>query len=229
MSCLSKLRAICLSPNPPKAMDEDSGIYGGDGLGSIGVDGRSGDSHRAPMAVCGRWAGRRGEDAARNHPGPGFCGDLRLAGDAGRRQAGNGMACSRARARLPKASAGGDARRAERVSPPGEGEEACRRVLVVTICSPRPSRAVQRARLWAITCTARRRGAARGEMIQPYAVLEVSDGVLAGVAAVVGLQFQRLPFPVGDEGVICIWPGSRAWASPGDEPGAASGSGRKGV
>ena len=29
-----------------------------------------------------------------------------------------------------------------------------RRVLVVTICSPRPMRAVQRARLWAITCTA---------------------------------------------------------------------------
>ena len=29
-----------------------------------------------------------------------------------------------------------------------------RRVLVVTSCSPRPSRAAQRARLWAITCTA---------------------------------------------------------------------------
>ena len=36
--------------------------------------------------------------------------------------------------------------------------------------------------------------AARGEMVQPDAVLEVSDGVLdLGVAAVVGLQFQGVP------------------------------------
>ena len=41
--------------------------------------------------------------------------------------------------------------------------------------------------------------AARGEMIQPHAVLEVADGILdLGVAAVVGLQFQGLPLPVGD-------------------------------
>ena len=40
--------------------------------------------------------------------------------------------------------------------------------------------------------------AARGEMVQPYAVLEVSDGVLnLGVAAMTGLQFQGLPVPVG--------------------------------
>ena len=44
--------------------------------------------------------------------------------------------------------------RAERVSRPAREKNRRRRVLVVTICSPRPMRAVQRARLWAITCTA---------------------------------------------------------------------------
>ena len=35
--------------------------------------------------------------------------------------------------------------------------------------------------------------AARGEMVQPHAVLEVSDGVLdLGVAPMVGLQFQAI-------------------------------------
>ena len=47
--------------------------------------------------------------------------------------------------------------------------------------------------------------AARGEMIQPHAILEVSDGVLdLGVAAMVGLQFQGLPVPVGDAAVIAV-------------------------
>ena len=47
--------------------------------------------------------------------------------------------------------------------------------------------------------------AARGEMVQPHAVLEVADGVLdLGVAAVVGLQFQGLPVPVGDAAVIAV-------------------------
>ena len=42
--------------------------------------------------------------------------------------------------------------------------------------------------------------AARGEMVQPDAVLEVSDGILdLGVAAMVSLQFEQLPVPVGDE------------------------------
>ena len=36
--------------------------------------------------------------------------------------------------------------------------------------------------------------AARGEMVQPHAVLEVSDGILdLGVAAMVALQFQGFP------------------------------------
>ena len=45
-------------------------------------------------------------------------------------------------------------RRAERVSRPVREKKRRLRVLVVTSCSPRPMRAVQRARLWAITWTA---------------------------------------------------------------------------
>ena len=44
---------------------------------------------------------------------------------------------------------------ARRAGEPSVREKKRRlRVLVVTSCSPRPIRAVQRARLWAITCTA---------------------------------------------------------------------------
>ena len=47
--------------------------------------------------------------------------------------------------------------------------------------------------------------AARGEMVQPHAVLQVSDGVFdLGVAAMVGLQIQGVPVPVGDEAVIAV-------------------------
>ena len=47
--------------------------------------------------------------------------------------------------------------------------------------------------------------AARGEMVQPDAVLEVSNGVLdLGVAAMISLQFEQLPVPVGDEAVIAV-------------------------
>ena len=67
---------------------------------------------------------------------------------------------SRARARLNWVSQGQCLgrckvrRRAERVIRPARAKNRRRRVLVVTICSPKPMRAVQRARLWAITCTA---------------------------------------------------------------------------
>ena len=45
----------------------------------------------------------------------------------------------------------------------------------------------------------------RRHVVQPDAVLEVAYGVLdLGVATVVGLQFQCLPIPVGDEGVIDV-------------------------
>ena len=135
-------------------------------------------------------------------------------------QEGSGRARNRARARLNCSSQGQRRgrckvrRRAERVSRPARAKKRRLRVLVVAIGSPRPTRAVQRARLWAITCMASQAPfgklriggeAARGEMIQPYAILEVADGILGlGVAAAVGLQFQRLPIPVGDEPVIAV-------------------------
>ena len=48
--------------------------------------------------------------------------------------------------------------------------------------------------------------AARGEMVQPDAVLEVAYGILdLGVAAMVSLQFEQLPVPVGDEAMIAVF------------------------
>ena len=42
-------------------------------------------------------------------------------------------------------------------------------------------------------------------MVETHAVLEVSDGILdLGVAAMIGLQFEHLPVPVGDEAVIVV-------------------------
>ena len=47
--------------------------------------------------------------------------------------------------------------------------------------------------------------AARGKMVQSDAVLEVSDGILdLGVAAMIGLQLEGFPVPVGDEAVIAV-------------------------
>ena len=67
--------------------------------------------------------------------------------------------------------------------------------------------------------------AARGEMVQPDAVLEVSDGVLyLGVATMISLQFEHLHIPVGDEAVIAVGGeesqlGTGRWLhSPDDEP-----------
>ncbi len=76
------------------------------------------------------------------------------------RQAGNGMACSRAKARLNWVSQGQRRgrckvrRRAERVIRPTRAKTRRLRVLVITVRSPRPIRVVQRARLCAITWTA---------------------------------------------------------------------------
>ena len=40
-------------------------------------------------------------------------------------------------------------------------------------------------------------------MVQPHAVLEVANGILdLGVAAMVGLQSEGIPVPVGDEAVM---------------------------
>ena len=76
------------------------------------------------------------------------------------RQAGNGMAWSWARAQLNWVSFGQRRgrckvrRRAERVIRPTRAKTRRLRVLVITVRSPRPSRAVQRARLCAITWAA---------------------------------------------------------------------------
>ena len=112
---------------------------------------------------------------------------------------------------------------------------------MVAICSPRPIRAVQRARLWAITCTASQAplgGEAAGRhVVQTDAVLEVSNGVLdLGVTAMISLQFQGLPIAVGDEAVIAVGGEEGRW-EPGvgftrrtmRRTGAASGSPWKGV
>ena len=103
----------------------------------------------------------------------GSCGasgrDLRLTVEQGRAwwagcrrhaQEGSGRVRNRAKARVNWASQGqrrgkcSVRRRAERVSRPAREKNRRLRVLVVTTCSPRPMRDVQRARLCAIACTA---------------------------------------------------------------------------
>ena len=138
------------------------------------------------------------------------CGDLRLSGGwvgrRRRRQAGSGMARSRAKARLNFSAQGQRPgrcrvnRRAERVSRPAREKNRRRRVLVVAIRSPRPIRAVQRARVVGHRLDSQPGAvggeAARGEMVQPDAVLEVAYGILnLGVAAMVSLQFRATPRP----------------------------------
>ena len=74
-------------------------------------------------------------------------------------------------------------------------------------------------------------------MVQPDAVLEVAYGILdLGVAAMVSLQFEQLPVPVGDEAVIAVF-GEEGQLGPGvgftrrtmSRTGAASASAWKGV
>ena len=147
-----------LNPNPPKDTDgrrEDSGrgwvreLQGR--WPGVGVDGRSADGlqspHRAPKALCGSCDARDGERIrSRGLSRTGVarvCGDVGLAGGSvadGRRQAGSGMARSRARARLNCSSQGQRRgrcrvnRRAERVIRPAKAKTRRLRVLVVTVC-----------------------------------------------------------------------------------------------
>ena len=125
------------------------------------------------------------------------------------------MARSRARARLNWVSQGQRwgrcrvRRRAERVSRPAR--EKNRRLqglggyhLFAQTNPRRPAGEVMRHHL------DRQPGAVGGEtprrhVVQPDAVLEVAYGVLdLGVAAMIGLQLQRLPIAVGDEAVIAV-------------------------
>ena len=112
----------------------------------------------APMAAysgCGERDGgeRTRQEALADRTGASWRGrsvgaDVGSVAD-GRRQAGSGMARNRARARLNFSSHGQPLgrcrviRRAERVSRPARANTRRRRVLVVTIRSPRPMRAVQ--------------------------------------------------------------------------------------
>ena len=135
-----------------------------DGRLADGLQGLLGAPMVAAVAVVSEMAGQDTSIGAR---GPGWrelAGTFSWPDDGsvadGRCQAGSGMARSRARARLnwvPQGQCLGRCkvrRRAERVSRPARAKNRRRRVLVVTICSPKPLRAVQRARLWAIACTA---------------------------------------------------------------------------
>jgi hypothetical protein len=79
------------------------------------------------------------------------------------------------------------------VSRPARLKSRRRRVFVVTIPAPSPIRAIQRARLWAITCAASQAALAANlpgwQVIEPDAVLEIADRVLdLGVAPMIGLE-----------------------------------------
>ncbi len=117
----------------------------------IWVDGRLAGGLQAllgaPMAAysgCGERDGGIGHGKRRSRTGLArVCGDVGLAGGSvadGRRQAGSGMARSRARARLNCSSQGQRRgrcrvnRRAERVIRPAKAKTRRLRVLVVTIC-----------------------------------------------------------------------------------------------
>ena len=106
-----------------------------------------------------------------------------------------------------------------RVSRPTRAKTRRLRVLVVTTPSTMrgPAGQVMGQHLDGQPCAVGGE-AARGEMVEADAVLEVSDGILdLGVAAMVGLQFQGFPVPVGDEAVIAVAEEGqlgRAWASP---------------
>ncbi len=119
----------------------------------LGVDGRPADGlqspHRARKALCGSCDARDGERIrSRGLSRPGW---REIAGTLGQlqagRQAGNGMACSRAKARLNWVSQGQRRgrckvrRRAERVIRPTRAKTRRLRVLVITVRSPRPIRA----------------------------------------------------------------------------------------
>ena len=135
----------------------------------LGVDGGPADGlqspHRARKALCGSCDARDGERITQqgtlaDRGGASLRGrsvGRMAAGCRRRRQAGSGRARNRARARSNWASQGQRCgrcsvrRRAERVIRPAREKNRRRRVLVVTTCSPRPIRAVQRARLWRIT------------------------------------------------------------------------------
>ena len=200
---------------------------------ALGVDGRSADGlqspHRPPKALCGSCDARDGERIrSRGLSRPGW---REIAGTLGQlqagRQAGNGMACSRAKARLnwvrpaPGEMQSEAARR--RVIRPTRAKTRRLRVLVITVRSPRPIRAVQRARLCAITWTASQAPLAAkrpdGMWFSPT-VLEVAYGVPRRRSA-----SRRLPIDViavsGEEVELGTGYGRAGGASVGLERGVS--------
>ena len=146
-----------------------AGVFGGDDVG-------------LQWLLRARWRERRSKRCSRTELVR-VCGDVQLAGwrvSGGRAPSGGERQRSESSEGATELGFPGptlgqmqSGRRAERVSLPAMEKKRRRRVLVVTICSPRPMRAVQRARLWAITCTASQAPfgrlriggeAARGEM-----------------------------------------------------------------
>ena len=207
-----------------------------DGPGPIPTNGAGGGrqlSFGAPMADHGGGAGRDRRDRTQQEALAD--GLARVGGDVGsvadgRRQAGSGIARSRgegaAELLLPRPAPGKmQGQPACRAGePPGQGEEPPPEglgghYLLAQADSRRPAGEVMRHHLGGQPGGVGGE-APRGEMVQPYAVLEVAYRVLdLGVAAVVGLQFQGLSVPVGDEAVIAVGGeegtvGNRAWASP---------------
>ena len=130
------------------------------------------------------------------------------------RQAESGIACRRARERLNFSTQGQRSgrcrinRRAERVSRPARKKNRRWMVLVVTVRSPRPSRVDQRARLCAIIWTVSQPALAakrlEGRWFSPTPYLRSRIAFSSRVSAMVGLQSEGLPLPVGDEAVIAV-------------------------
>ena len=182
----------------------------GEMAGLIGVDWRSANGlqspHRGPMALCGSCDARDGERIrSRELSRTGVARVCREVGSVAGWQSGgewNGSQPGHGASELgfPRPMLGRCRvrRRAERVIRLTRAKTRRLRVLVVTVRSARPMRAVQRARLCAITCTASQAPLAakrpEGEMVESDAVFQVSNGVLdLGVAAMIGLQFQGFP------------------------------------
>ena len=190
-------------------------------LGSIGVDWRSADGlqspHRAPMALCGSCDARDGERIRSRELSR--TGVARVCGEvgsvAGWQSGGewNGSESGHGASELgfPRPMLGNmqgkAARRAgdpshQSEEPPPEGFGG--RDPFTQADAGCPAGQVVRHHLY------RQPGAVggeapRGHVVQPDAVLEVAYRILdLGVAAMISLQFQQLPIPVGDEAVIAV-------------------------
>ena len=190
-------------------------------LGSIGVDWRSADGlqspHRAPMALCGSCDARDGERIlSRELSRTGVarvCGEVgsvagwQSGGEWNGSQSGHGASELGFPRPMPGKMQGKAARRAgdpshQSEEPPPEGFGG--RDPFTQADAGCPAGQVVRHHLY------RQPGAVggeapRGHVVQPDAVLEVAYRILdLGVAAMISLQFEGLPVPVGDEAVIAV-------------------------